>query len=145
MRAVVTRVTEASVHVDGDCVGRVGPGLLVLVGIGPSDDVAVAERLADRVVGLRIFADERGRFARSLTDVGGGVLAVPQFTLFADTSAGRRPSFTGAAAPSVAAPLFARFVDALARRAPTQCGRFGAHMAVASNNDGPVTIWLEEA
>jgi D-tyrosyl-tRNA(Tyr) deacylase len=144
MRAVVTRVTSASVAVDGAAVGAIGPGLLVLLGIGPDDGVATADRLADRVLGLRIFADERGRFDRSVIDTGGSVLVVSQFTLYADTTKGRRPAFTGAAPPAIAAPLVDAFAARLADRVPVQTGRFGAHMAVSSVNDGPVTLWLEQ-
>ncbi len=144
MRAVVTRVTRAEVRVDGAVIGRIGKGLLVLVGVGPSDDVASANWLADRVIGLRIFPNDGGRFDKSVRDVGGDVLVVPQFTLFADTTQGRRPSFVGAAAPAVAEPLVEAFVLAvrdLGVRVET--GRFGAHMEVDSVNDGPVTLWLE--
>jgi D-tyrosyl-tRNA(Tyr) deacylase len=146
VRALLQRVTRAEVRVDGETVGRTGPGLLVLLGVGHEDDATVAERLARRTAELRIFADDAERTNRSLLDVGGGVLAVSQFTLFADTRRGRRPGFTGAAEPTRAAALFdayCRALEALGIR--VERGRFGASMEVELVNDGPFTIWLDSA
>src|SRR4051812_18553713 len=145
MRAVCQRVSRASVTVDGEVVGEIGPGWMVLLGVGPRDDEATAARIADRIVGLRVFEDEAGKMNRSVLDVGGSVLLVSQFTLYADVSRGRRPGFTGAAPPSVAEPLVER-VAALTRErgVPVATGRFGAHMAVELVNDGPVTIILAD-
>jgi D-tyrosyl-tRNA(Tyr) deacylase len=115
-----------------------------LLGIGPSDDEAQARILVEKIVNLRIFADEQGKMNRSLLDVAGQALVVSQFTLYADTRKGRRPSFTDAAMPDVACPLVERFAEILRERGvPTQTGEFGAHMLVEIANDGPVTIWLE--
>ncbi|MCC7106439.1 MAG: D-tyrosyl-tRNA(Tyr) deacylase, partial [Chloroflexi bacterium] len=116
MRAVCQRITRASVTVEGEVVGQIGRGWMVLLGVGPSDDEAVAAQLADRIVGLRVFADEQGKMNRSVSDVGGALLVVSQFTLYADTSRGRRPGFTGAAAPALAERLVDRFVTALRDR-----------------------------
>jgi len=146
MRAVVQRVTEARVVVDGDTVGSCGPGLLVLVGVAVGDGSESADRLAWKIARLRVFDDERGRFDRSLSDVGGEALVVSQFTLLADSKRqkGTRPDFSKAARPEVAAPLVARFCDALrAVGVRVEEGRFGAHMQVALVNDGPVTIILD--
>jgi D-aminoacyl-tRNA deacylase len=148
VRAVAQRATRARVTVDGEIVGRLepAPGLVILLGVAPEDDAATAELLADKLAGLRIFADEDGKFNRSLRDVGGGALLISQFTLFADLRRGRRPGFTGAAAPAHAAPLVERTMEALrALGVPTQGGRFGAHMEVELVNDGPVTITLDTA
>jgi D-tyrosyl-tRNA(Tyr) deacylase len=144
MRAVVQRVLEASVRVEGETVGEIGRGLLVLVGVGEGDGPVDAERLAAKTARLRIFPDDAGRFDRSVVDVGGAALVVSQFTLLADTARGNRPSFTGAAAPAVAAPLVERFCAALGAEGvrPVARGRFGAAMRVALVNDGPVTIVL---
>ena len=146
MRAVVQRVSEARVAVDGAVVGEIGRGLCVLLGIGHADTEAEADSLCRKIVGLRIFEDEAGRFARSLEDVGGGMLVVSQFTLYADASKGRRPSFTDAAPPAIAEALYEHFVTC-ARRcpAPVATGRFGARMALALVNDGPVTLVLVTA
>lgn len=145
MRAVCQRVSRASVTVDGEVVGRIGGGWLVLLGIGPADDETVAARLADKIVGLRVFEDEEGKMNRSALDVGGSVLVVSQFTLYADTSRGRRPGFTGAAPPAIAEPLVERFATLVRERGLTvEMGRFGAHMAVELVNDGPVTIVFTE-
>src|SRR5205085_268859 len=131
MRAVVQRVSQARVLVGDETVGRIGPGLLALVGVAAGDGEADAERLAARVARLRIFADEDGRFDRDVTEAGGSVLAVSQFTLIADTPRGNRPSFSGAAPPAVAEPLYARFCAALADAGlPVERGVFGAHMSV---------------
>ena len=145
MRAVCQRVSRASVTVDGEVVGEIGPGWLVLLGVGPQDDEAIAARVADKIVGLRVFEDEVGKMNRSVVDVGGAVLVVSQFTLYADTSRGRRPGFTGAAPPAIAEPLVRRVAGLIRQRGLTvQTGRFGAHMAVDLVNDGPVTIVLTE-
>lgn len=144
MRAIVQRVSEASVEVDGQVVGRTGPGLLVLLGAGHGDGEAEARLLAEKTAQLRIFGDDEGKFNRSLLDVAGSALVVSQFTLFADTRKGRRPSFTDAAPPELAAPLVAVYSDALrALGVPVETGIFGAMMRVALINDGPVTIILD--
>ena len=145
MRAVCQRVSRASVTVDGEVVGEIGRGWLVLLGVGPTDDEAVAARMADKIVGLRVFEDEAGKMNRSVVDVGGALLVVSQFTLYADTSRGRRPGFTGAALPAMAEPLVERFAEIVRERGlPVATGRFGAHMAVDLTNDGPVTIVLTD-
>ncbi|MEP7187730.1 MAG: D-aminoacyl-tRNA deacylase [Roseiflexaceae bacterium] len=144
MRTVIQRVTEASVTVDNQVVGQIGSGLLVLLGIGVGDQLHEATLLAEKIANMRIFADDDGRFNRSVLDVGGAVLVVSQFTLYADTRRGRRPSFTAAAPPELAAPLVDAFVAALrARGIAVATGVFGAHMHVALLNDGPVTIMLD--
>ena len=146
MRALLQRVSRAEVRVGDEVVGRIGPGLVVLLGVGPDDDAAVADGLARKVAELRIFADDEGRTNRSLLDTGGGALVVSQFTLFADTRRGRRPGFTDAAAPEHAIPVYDRFAAALeALGVRVERGRFGAEMAVELVNDGPVTIWLDTA
>ena len=143
MIALVQRVTQAQVVVAGAVVGAIGGGILALVGVERGDGEAEAARLAERVIGYRIFADAAGRMNLSLADVGGGLLAVPQFTLAADTGKGARPSFSSAAAPDEGARLFSRFVAlARARHASVSTGRFGADMQVSLVNDGPVTFWL---
>jgi D-tyrosyl-tRNA(Tyr) deacylase len=146
VRAVVQRVSEARVAVDGSVVGEIGRGLCVLLGIGHGDTAAEADSLCRKIVGLRIFEDDAGRFARSLEEVGGGLLVVSQFTLYADANKGRRPSFSDAAPPATAEALYEHFV-ACARRqpSPVATGRFGAHMALALVNDGPVTLVLDTA
>jgi D-aminoacyl-tRNA deacylase len=146
VRALLQRVTGASVRVDGQVIGRIGPGpgLVVLLGVGRADDPAVAEALARRIVDLRIFADDEGRTNRSLLDVGGAALIVSQFTLYADTRRGRRPGFTDAAVPELAIPCYERFCAAVeSAGVPVARGRFGAEMAVELVNDGPFTIWLD--
>ena len=145
MRALVQRVREASVTVDGRIAGAVGPGLLVLAGIGSDDGDDDREWLARKIVALRIFDDDAGTMNRSVVDAGGGILAVSQFTLFASTKKGARPSWSGAAPPAVAAPGFDRFVATLAAALgkSVATGIFGATMQVALVNDGPVTIWLD--
>lgn len=146
MRAVVQRVSRSEVRVDGTVIARIGPGLTILLGIGPADDPAVADALARKVAELRIFSDEAGRTNRSLLDIGGAALVVSQFTLFADTRRGRRPGFTGAAAPDLARALYERFATALEGLGVAVArGRFGAEMAVELVNDGPFTIWLDTA
>src|SRR5258708_29779146 len=144
MRGVVQRVSRASVTVGGEVTGAIDGGLLVLLGIAPTDTNAKAEWLADKVVGLRIFNDDDGKMNRSLLDVGGAVLVVSQFTLYGDCSKGRRPSFIGAAAPEIAVPLYEAFVTAVrAQGVTTATGRFGAMMQVELVNDGPVTLVIE--
>jgi D-tyrosyl-tRNA(Tyr) deacylase len=138
MRALVQRVSRAAVTVDGETVGAIGPGLLVLLGITHADDAAAADRLADKVAALRIFEDAEGRMNEAL-GVDRGVLVVSQFTLYGDARKGNRPSFVAAARPEVAEPLYERF----RARLGAQGGRFGAHMEVALVNDGPVTLLLE--
>lgn len=144
MRAVIQRVQSASVQVQGAIVGQIGQGLLVLLGVGAHDDPAMAKLLAEKIALMRIFPDEAGRFNRALLDIGGAVLLVSQFTLYADTRRGRRPSFSDAAAPEVAAPLIDVFADALRQQGVVVAtGLFGAYMQVALVNDGPVTIILD--
>ncbi len=143
MLCLLQRVSESSVSVDGEVIGRIGPGLMVLVGVERGDAEAQAARMVERLLGYRVFEDADGRMNRSLADTGGGLLLVPQFTLPADTAKGTRPSFTPAAPPDEGEALFER-VLALARAAHTRVasGRFGAHMQVALVNDGPVTFML---
>ena len=146
MRLLLQRVTRASVAVDGDVVGRIGPGLVVLVGVGHGDDAALAESMAGRVADLRIFRDDEGKTNRSLMDVEGDALVISQFTLYGDTRKGRRPSFLDAAPPALGEALYLRFADALAARGVTVAkGIFGAEMEVDLVNDGPMTIWLDTA
>lgn len=145
MRALLQRVTEASVTVEAEVVGAIGHGLLVLLGVGPNDTEATAEQLLTKILALRIHADAEGKMNRALSDTGGGLLVVSQFTLYADARKGNRPSFTGSAPAAQAERLYEHFV-ALARQRHTGAvatGRFGAHMHVALVNDGPVTIWLD--
>lgn len=137
------RVIQASVEVEGEVVGEIGPGLLVLACAEPADTEASAARLLDRMLSYRVFADAAGKMNRSLRDAGGGLLLVPQFTLAADTRSGLRPSFSGAAAPDLARRLFDFLVNrARESHSPVAAGLFGAHMQVALVNDGPVTFWL---
>jgi D-tyrosyl-tRNA(Tyr) deacylase len=146
VRALLQRTTGARVRVGGEVVGEIGAGLVVLLGVGPDDDEAVADALARRMTELRIFDDADGRTNLSLVDVGGAVLLVSQFTLYADTRRGRRPGFTGAAAPELAERLYLRVADALrAFDVEVATGRFGEVMAVELVNDGPFTIWLDTA
>lgn len=146
MRAVIQRVSEASVTVAGQVVGQIGRGLLVLLGVGHADGPGEAQQLAAKIAAMRIFPDDDGRFNRSVLDVGGAVLVVSQFTLYADTRRGRRPGFSDAAPPELAAPLVDTFADALrAQGLEVALGRFGAHMQVALVNDGPVTLWIDTA
>ena len=145
--ALLQRVTQGRVEVDGTVVGEIGGGLVVLLAVEPSDTEAQADRLVERLLGYRVFEDPAGRMNLSLVDAGGGLLLVPQFTLAADTSKGMRPSFTGAASPELGRALF----DHVAARARARLGgrvatgRFGAHMQVSLTNDGPVTFWLRTA
>ncbi len=144
MRVVLQRVSRASVTVDGAVVGAIQRGYLLLVGFTNGDGDAEVEWMADKIAGLRAFGDEAGRLNKDLRDVGGAVLVVSQFTVYADSSKGRRPSFVHAAPPKEAERLYRRFTDALQRRALTvQTGVFGAVMEVALVNDGPVTLLLE--
>ena len=143
MRAVVTRVREASVTIEGHVNGAIGQGFLVLLGVGPNDTEAVCDKLAEKICNLRVFEDENGRMNRSLEQVGGSLLVVSQFTLYADTSS-RRPGFTGAAKPDLAIPLYQRFLARCRERGfEVRHGEFGADMQVASVNDGPVTILFD--
>ena len=143
MRAVVTRVKQARVEIDGAVNGQIGQGFLVLLGVGLEDTPAAADKMADKVCGLRVFEDENGKMNLNLQTVGGALLVVSQFTLYADTSS-RRPGFTGAAKPDTAIPLYERFMEQCrARGFPVEHGEFGADMQVFSQNDGPVTILLE--
>ena len=143
MIALLQRVLEASVTVDGETVGRIGPGLLVLAAVERGDDARQAERLAERIVGYRVFEDAEGRMNLSLADTGGGLLLVSQFTLAADTRKGARPSFTPAADPDTGRALFETLLASAHRRhGLVETGRFGARMRVALVNDGPVTFWL---
>ena len=143
MRAVVTRVKNASVTIDGKVNGEIGQGFLVLLGVGPNDTEAQAVKMADKVCGLRIFEDENEKMNLNLEAVGGSLLVVSQFTLFADTKS-RRPGFTGAAKPDIAIPLYEKFMaECAAKGFDVQHGEFGADMQVFSQNDGPVTILLD--
>ena len=136
------RVTSASVAVGGETIGSIGPGILALVGVERGDGEAEAQRLAEKVLGYRIFPDAAGKMNLSLKDTGGGLLAVPQFTLVADTNSGTRPSFSSGASPEEGRKLFDAFVSCVGTR---QSGRFGADMKVSLVNDGPVTFWLQVA
>lgn len=143
MRAVITRVKSASVTIGGQVNGAIGQGFLVLLGVGPQDTMAQVVKLADKITGLRIFEDENEKMNLNLAAVGGGLLVVSQFTLYADTKS-RRPGFTGAAKPDLAVPLYEAFLSECETLGfPPQHGEFGADMQVASVNDGPVTIWLD--
>src|SRR5436189_881296 len=144
MRALLQRVSHASVTVDGNVVGQIGQGLLVLLGVGQDDSEIQVKTLADKIAHLRIFGDDEGKMNRSLLDIAGEVLVVSQFTLYADMRRGRRPSFTGAAPPAIAEPLVERFKAAIAAYGLTVAdGIFGAMMQVELCNDGPVTIWID--
>jgi len=144
VRAVVQRVAEARVVVDGKVVGEIGPGLCVLLGVARADDEAAAQRLAEKVARLRIFENAEGKFDRSVLDAGGSALVVSNFTLIADTAKGNRPSFSEAASPEKADGLYEAFCSALrALGAPVETGTFGARMRVELTNDGPVTVVLD--
>jgi D-tyrosyl-tRNA(Tyr) deacylase len=146
VRALLQRTTGAEVRVDGEVVGSIGAGLVILLGVGPADDESTTDDLARKAAELRIFRDEEGRTNRSLLDIGGAALVVSQFTLYADTRRGRRPGFTGGAAPDLAERLYLRFADGLrGLGVSVATGRFGAEMAVSLVNDGPFTIWLDTA
>ncbi|KLD77598.1 D-tyrosyl-tRNA(Tyr) deacylase [Xanthomonas hyacinthi] len=144
MLSLIQRVTQAEVRVDDAVVGRIGPGLLALVAVEPGDDEARFQRMAERLLGYRVFADASGRMNRALRDTGGGLLLVSQFTLAADTGSGMRPGFTTAAAPAEAERGFNRLLEICRARHPpgVESGRFGAHMVVSLVNDGPVTFLL---
>lgn len=144
MRAVVTRIASASVSIDGETVGKIGRGFLILLGVGPEDGEAQCRRLAEKALGLRVFSDEQGKMNLGLEQIGGEVLVVSQFTLYGNCRKGRRPSFVAAAPPELGNAMYERFLE-LCREmgfAP-QHGRFGADMQVESVNDGPVTLWLD--
>jgi len=144
MIGLLQRVTRAEVIVDDRSIARIGPGLLVLVGVQKGDDRARGDRLLDRLLGYRVFEDQAGKMNLSLHETGGGLLLVPQFTLAADTRKGRRPGFSNAAAPEDGARLFAHLLEEAGRQvADLQSGEFGADMQVSLVNDGPVTFWLE--
>jgi len=144
MRAVVTRVKSASVTIGGAVNGQIDHGLLILLGVAPDDTPAHCKKMADKILGLRIFHDENGKMNRSLADVGGEVLVVSQFTLYGDCHKGRRPNFLQAAGPDIAIPLYEQFLDECrALGFPPQHGEFGAEMQVASVNDGPVTLIVD--
>jgi len=146
MRLLLQRVTQAHVSVSSQVVGSIGAGLVILVGVGHDDTAAVAVALAHKAVDLRIFRDDEGKTNRSLIDVGGAVLAISQFTLFADTRKGRRPSFIDAAPPELGNELYERFCAAVEERGvKVSRGIFGAEMQVELVNDGPMTIWLDSA
>lgn len=145
MRALIQRVSRASVHVDGEEAGRIGQGFVVLLGVADDDGAAEAAWLARKIAGLRLFEDDAGKMNLGLADVDGQVLAVSQFTLYGDARKGRRPSFTRAAAPVQAQELYERFCALLAAEGvPVEKGVFQAHMEVSLVNDGPVTLWLEK-
>ena len=144
MRAVLTRVKSASVAIDGNVVGKIGQGFLILLGIGPEDNQEVCRYLAEKALGLRVFEDENGKMNLGLSDVGGQVLVVSQFTLYGNCRKGRRPSFTEAASPDLGNRLYEQFLrDCEALGYPPQHGQFGADMQVESVNDGPVTLILD--
>ena len=144
MRAVLTRVTSASVTIDGQVVGQIGKGFLILLGVGPEDDEATCRYLAEKALGLRVFEDENGKMNLGLSDVEGQVLVVSQFTLYGNCRKGRRPSFTDAADPALGNRLYEKFLEECTRLGfPPQHGQFGADMQVASVNDGPVTLILD--
>ncbi|MBE7534265.1 MAG: D-tyrosyl-tRNA(Tyr) deacylase [Anaerolineales bacterium] len=145
MRALIQRVSRASVAVERQTISSIGKGLLILLGVGHGDGQEQANFLAEKTANLRIFEDEQGKTNLSILDVQGEAIVVSQFTLYANTQKGRRPSFIDAALPDVAEPLVNRFVELLrGHGVPTQAGKFGAHMEVEIHNDGPVTIWLEK-
>lgn len=144
MKAVVTRVSNASVAIDGAVNGSIGRGFLILLGVGPDDTPQHGRKLAEKILGLRVFEDENGKMNLGLADIGGSVLVVSQFTLYGDCRKGRRPSFVGAAPPSIAIPLYEQFLaDCEELGFPPQHGEFGADMKVESLNDGPVTLILD--
>ena len=144
MRVVLQRVRRGKVSVDGRSVAEIGPGMVILLGVGPDDSESSARALVEKIAHLRIFEDDQGKMNLSIQDIGGAAIVVSQFTLYADTRKGRRPSFVDAALPDVARPLVERFAALLAEQGiPTQTGEFGAHMLVEIENDGPVTILLE--
>ncbi|HJU06344.1 MAG TPA: D-aminoacyl-tRNA deacylase [Nitrospiraceae bacterium] len=144
MKAVIQRVTSASVEVEGEVIGRIGHGLLVLLGVAKDDSEADSRYMIEKIMALRIFADSHGKMNRSLKEAGGSALVVPQFTLIADIRRGRRPGFDAAAPPDIAQPLYERVFTGLQNQGiKTENGRFGAHMRVSLQNDGPVTFILD--
>ena len=145
MRVVLQRVSRAAVRVDGQTVGAIGRGFVVLTGFAPQDGEAALAWMAEKIVGLRVFTDGEGKMNVPLAEVGGAVLVISQFTLYGDASKGRRPSFTAAAPPEVAEPLYTRFVELLRTRVPVETGQFGAVMELELVNDGPVTLVLERS
>ncbi len=147
MRVLIQRVSKASVSVNENAVGEISHGLLLLIGVTHDDNELIEDRMADKIAKLRIFSDDEGKMNLSVVDVGGDILAVSQFTLYADAKNGNRPSYTNAARPEQASPAFDRFVTKLAARIgkPVPTGVFGADMNVSLVNDGPVTIWLDSA
>jgi len=146
MRAVIQRVSQARVEVESQTVGQIGPGLLVLLGVGRGDTLEDAVYLAHKIAALRVFADEEGKMNRALAEVGGEVLVVSQFTLYGDTRKGNRPSFVGAAPPDEGKRLYERFCNLLAGQGlHVETGVFQAHMEVHLTNDGPVTLWLDSS
>ena len=145
MRTLIQRVKSGKVAVHSRTVAEIGPGLVILLGIGQKDNEEQAKFLAEKIATLRVFEDNEGKFNLSILDTGGAAIVVSQFTLYADTHKGRRPSFTDAAEPELAEPLVEKFAELLRSQGiPTQTGVFGAHMLVQIENDGPVTIWLEK-
>lgn len=146
MRACIQRVSRASVEVEGQVIGAIERGLLVLLGVTHSDDSATADLLAEKVAGLRIFDDAEGKMNLAVSDIGGAVLVVSQFTLYGDASKGRRPSYIAAARPEQAELLYNVFIEMLKKRGlPVEAGKFRADMKVSLTNDGPVTIWIDTA
>jgi D-tyrosyl-tRNA(Tyr) deacylase len=146
MRACIQRISEARVAVDGEVVGQIGRGLVVLLGVGTEDGDAEVDWLAEKLVGLRIFEDDEGKMNRSIAEMGGAMLVVSQFTLYGDARKGRRPSFTGAAPPEQAERLYQAFVARVRSRGiEVATGRFREHMLVSLVNDGPVTLWIDTA
>jgi len=146
MRACIQRVSQAEVTVDGEVTGRIGRGLVVLLGVAPDDGESQVDWLAEKIIGLRVFEDDAGKMNRSLAEVGGAMLVVSQFTLYGDCRKGRRPSFTDAAPPELAERLYEAFVARVrAQGVDVTTGRFRAHMHVSLVNDGPVTLWIDTA
>ena len=146
MRACIQRVSQADVTVDGEVIGRIGRGLVVLLGVAHNDGASQVDRLADKIVGLRVFEDDAGKMNRSLTEVGGSMLVISQFTLYGDCRKGRRPSFTDAAPPELAEQLYEAFVARVRDQGiEVATGRFRAQMCVSPVNDGPVTLWIDTA
>jgi len=144
MRVLIQRVSDAAVRVEGGAPRSIGPGLVLLIGVGPDDNEAVADRIAEKAANLRIFSNDAGKFDKSLLDTGGGALVVSQFTLYGDCRKGRRPDFTGAASPERAEPLYRRFIEALrGLGVSVQTGEFGASMEVELRNNGPVSVWID--
>ncbi|MEO9650751.1 MAG: D-aminoacyl-tRNA deacylase [Roseobacter sp.] len=144
MKALLQRVTRASVSVQQDEIAKIGPGLLIFICAMPNDTAEVADKMAAKIAKMRLFKDDEGKMNLSLAQTGNSALVVSQFTLAADTSRGNRPGFSGAAKPAEAETLYLQFVDSLRHLdIPVETGRFGADMAVNLNNDGPVTIWLD--